>query len=51
MNYPSWFLISFLSGALPFSVWIGRLALGRDICAYGDHTPGVPAFFVVFFDR
>ena len=40
-----WFLISFLSGALPFSVWIGRLALGRDIRLYGDHNPGMTNVF------
>jgi glycerol-3-phosphate acyltransferase PlsY len=38
-------LISFLSGALPFSVWIGRLALGHDIRAYGDHNPGMTNVF------
>ncbi|MFQ3534850.1 MAG: glycerol-3-phosphate acyltransferase [Aggregatilineales bacterium] len=39
----SWLLwtgISFLLGALPFSVWIGKLALRKDIRAYGDHNPG-----------
>ncbi len=34
-----WFVIAFLSGALPFSVWIGRLA-GEDIRAYRDGNPG-----------
>ncbi len=39
----SWLLwtgIGFLLGALPFSVWIGKLALRKDIRAYGDHNPG-----------
>lgn len=33
-------LIGFLLGALPFSVWIGRRFLGKDIRAYGDGNPG-----------
>lgn len=36
----AWFLIAFFCGALPFSVWVGRLALGKDIRQYGDHNPG-----------
>ena len=34
------FLLSFLSGSLPFSVWIGRLALKTDIRRLGDGNPG-----------
>lgn len=34
-----WFVLAFLSGALPFSVWIGRLA-GKNIRQYGDGNPG-----------
>lgn len=34
-----WFAIAFLSGALPFSVWVGRLA-GKDVRQYGDGNPG-----------
>ncbi|MGD8584936.1 MAG: glycerol-3-phosphate acyltransferase [Chloroflexota bacterium] len=30
----------FLLGAMPFSIWLGRLVAGRDIRAYGDHNPG-----------
>ncbi|MGQ9887702.1 MAG: glycerol-3-phosphate acyltransferase [Aggregatilineales bacterium] len=30
----------FFAGALPFSVWIGRLALGKDIRTVGDGNPG-----------
>lgn len=30
----------FILGSLPFSVWIGRLALRKDIREYGDHNPG-----------
>ena len=36
----SWILISFISGSLPFSVWLGRLFLKKDIRAYGDGNPG-----------
>lgn len=35
-----WPLVAFCCGALPFSVWIGRLALGEDIRQYGDANPG-----------
>ena len=35
-----WTVAGFLAGSLPFSVWIGRLSLGVDIRAYGDHNPG-----------
>lgn len=46
MNFPSgieslfWILISFLAGALPLSVWLGKLALGVDIRDFGDGNPG-----------
>lgn len=33
-------LLAFLSGSLPFSYWIGRLGLGRDIRSVGDGNPG-----------
>jgi glycerol-3-phosphate acyltransferase PlsY len=35
-----WTLIAFLSGSIPFSVMVGRLAAGVDIREYGDHNPG-----------
>jgi glycerol-3-phosphate acyltransferase PlsY len=35
-----WILVAFLMGALPLSVWLGRLALGLDIRQYGDGNPG-----------
>jgi acyl phosphate:glycerol-3-phosphate acyltransferase len=34
-----WLLISFLFGALPLALWIGRLA-GKDIRQVGDGNPG-----------
>lgn len=33
-------VIGFMAGALPFSVWIGRLALKKDITQFGDANPG-----------
>lgn len=35
-----WTLLAFFCGALPFSVWLGRLALHTDIRRYGDGNPG-----------
>ncbi len=34
-----WVLISFLSGSLPFAVWLGRLK-GKDVRQVGDRNPG-----------
>jgi len=33
-------LVAFLSGSLPFALWVGRLWLGRDVRAVGDGNPG-----------
>jgi len=35
-----WTIIGFVCGALPFSVWLGRLALRTDVRHYGDGNPG-----------
>ena len=32
--------IAFLSGSLPFSVWLGKLCLGVDVRRFGDGNPG-----------
>ncbi len=40
MSYLIWIVISFFFGALPLSVWLGRVALGTDIRQYGDGNPG-----------
>ena len=40
MDVILWTLIAFLSGSIPFSVMVGRLAAGVDIREYGDHNPG-----------
>ncbi len=36
---------AYLLGAVPFSVLLGRLFLGKDIRAYGDHNPGAANVF------
>jgi glycerol-3-phosphate acyltransferase PlsY len=35
-----WTVIGFAAGSLPFSLWIGRVALKKDITQYGDANPG-----------
>lgn len=35
-----WIVVGYLCGSIPFSLWIGRLATGRDIRTVGDHNPG-----------
>ncbi len=35
-----WAVLSFFIGALPFSVWVGRLATRGDIREVGDKNPG-----------
>jgi acyl phosphate:glycerol-3-phosphate acyltransferase len=35
-----WTIVSFLCGSLPFSLWIGRLLIKKDIRAVGDGNPG-----------
>lgn len=35
-----WTVIAFICGSLPFSVWVGRVALRTDIRRFGDHNPG-----------
>ncbi len=34
------FLLAFVSGALPFSVWLGKLMIGVDVRQFGDGNPG-----------
>jgi glycerol-3-phosphate acyltransferase PlsY len=40
MNTLLWSLFGFLLGSIPFSFWIGNLALNRDIRQVGDRNPG-----------
>lgn len=35
-----WTLLAFTLGSLPFSVWVGKLALKADIREVGDKNPG-----------
>ncbi len=35
-----WTVLAFLSGSLPFSLWIGRLVARADVRRYGDGNPG-----------
>jgi glycerol-3-phosphate acyltransferase PlsY len=35
-----WTLLTFLLGSLPFSVWVGKLGLHKEIRDYGDQNPG-----------
>ncbi|MBN2387209.1 MAG: glycerol-3-phosphate acyltransferase [Anaerolineales bacterium] len=41
MNILTWTLLAFLCGSLPFSLWVGKLALRTDIRQYGDGNPGM----------
>lgn len=40
-----WVILAFLSGSLPFSVWVGRLALHEDVRQFGDGNPGASNVF------
>lgn len=35
-----WAAVGFILGSLPFSYWLGRFLLGKDIRQYGDGNPG-----------
>jgi glycerol-3-phosphate acyltransferase PlsY len=39
------FLLSYLSGSLPFSVWFGRIFLDEDVRQFGDGNPGATNVF------
>ena len=40
MNSLAWIIAGLALGSLPFSVWIGRIFLRKDIREYGDGSPG-----------
>lgn len=40
MDIVIWTLIAFVSGSVPYSVIVGRLAANVDVREYGDHNPG-----------
>ncbi|GAB4471141.1 MAG: hypothetical protein Kow0088_04560 [Anaerolineales bacterium] len=39
LNTILWIGLAYISGSLPFAVWLGRLK-GKDVRAVGDHNPG-----------
>lgn len=45
MIYITWSLLAFLSGSLPFSVWLGKLFLDVDVRDFGDGNPGATNLF------
>jgi glycerol-3-phosphate acyltransferase PlsY len=40
-----WIAFAFFCGSLPFSVWLGKLALRTDIRQFGDANPGAANVF------
>jgi glycerol-3-phosphate acyltransferase PlsY len=45
MSFPAWLLFSYLFGAVPCSVWLGRLLYRVDPRDYGDGNPGAANAF------
>jgi glycerol-3-phosphate acyltransferase PlsY len=35
-----WFLVGFIAGSIPFSLWVGKIAIHTDIRTVGDGNPG-----------
>jgi acyl phosphate:glycerol-3-phosphate acyltransferase len=40
-----WIAFAFFCGSLPFSVWLGQIALRKDIRQFGDANPGAANVF------
>ena len=40
MNAALWFIIGYISGSLPFSVWLGKAFARADVRQIGDGNPG-----------
>src|SRR5512135_3217488 len=40
-----WITFAFFCGSLPFSVWLGKVALRKDIRHFGDANPGAANVF------
>ncbi len=40
-----WTIIAFIAGAMPFSLWLGKVVLRTDIRDYGDGNPGASNVF------
>lgn len=45
MPFITWTLVGFLLGSVPFSLLVGRWALGKNIRTYGDGNPGATNVF------
>jgi acyl phosphate:glycerol-3-phosphate acyltransferase len=45
MVYIFWTAFAFLSGSIPFSVWLGKLVLDVDVRDLGDGNPGATNIF------
>ena len=45
MAFLLWLAFAFFCGSLPFSVWLGKIALGKDIRHFGDANPGAANVF------
>ena len=41
----AWIVFAFLCGSLPFSIWVGRIFLHRDVRQVGDGNPGAANVF------
>jgi len=45
MIWIAFVLFAFLCGSIPFSVWLGKLALKVDVRQFGDGNPGATNVF------
>jgi glycerol-3-phosphate acyltransferase PlsY len=45
MNFAVWLLLAYLMGAVPWSVWLGKLLYRTDPRDYGDGNPGAANAF------
>ena len=45
MSLLLWIAFAFFCGSLPFSVWVGKFALRKDIRQFGDANPGAANVF------
>jgi glycerol-3-phosphate acyltransferase PlsY len=41
------FILAYLIGAIPFSVWVGKIFYGKDVRNYGSHNAGATNTFRV----
>ena len=45
MTTLAWIVFAFLSGSLPFSMWLAQVFLGKDVRQSGDGNPGATNVF------